>query len=258
MVAVAHRPERGHEEPQALLALDEGPAAQVAIVEHEAVEEDADRGPLLRGHRDLARVGERHARLEALEARPPRVVERHDLPVDDEALDGERPQRAHHLRVARGRVLAAPPVEGHALAPALRQHPHPVVLDLEEPRRIREGPLREGGQGEGLAPRVHLAARRAHIGGGRIALIGEAAGFISPSSAEGLSYAFKSALALSSALSQGFESWQDFYRKNTANLRRNIILKNLKSPFMYNRILRKIVMKSGLLSIDMNLKLPLL
>lgn len=97
------------------------------------------------------------------------------------------------------------------------------------------------------------ATNQIQIGGGRIALIGEAAGFISPSSAEGLSYAFKSALALSDALSQGFESWQDFYRKNTADLRRNIILKNLKSPFMYNRILRKIVMKSGLLSIDMNL-----
>ncbi len=160
VVAVAHRPERRHEEPQALLALDEGPAAQVAIVEHEAVEEDAHRGPALRGHRDLARVGERHAGLQALEARPARVVQRHDLAVDHEAVDGQRSQGAHHLGIPRGRILAAPSVQGHALAPAVRQHAHPVVLDLVDPGRIGEGPLRERGQGEGLGARVHLGARR--------------------------------------------------------------------------------------------------
>lgn len=96
------------------------------------------------------------------------------------------------------------------------------------------------------------AVNQIQIGSGRIGLIGEAAGFISPSSAEGISYAFKSALALSNALSQGIESWQDLYKKNTAKLRRNITLKNLKSPFMYNKILRKFVMKSGLKSIVLN------
>lgn len=96
------------------------------------------------------------------------------------------------------------------------------------------------------------AVNQINIGSGRVGLIGEAAGFISPSSAEGLSYAFKSALALSKALSQGIESWSELYRKNTAKLRRNIVLKNLKSPFMYNKILRKLVMKSGLKSIALN------
>lgn len=91
-----------------------------------------------------------------------------------------------------------------------------------------------------------------HIGSGRVGLIGEAAGFISPSSAEGLSYAFKSALALSKALSQGIESWSDLYKKNTSKLRSNIILKNLKSPFMYNKMLRKFVIRSGLKSIALN------
>lgn len=100
-----------------------------------------------------------------------------------------------------------------------------------------------------LRPRTR---KQIYIGSGRIGLIGEAAGFISPSSAEGLSYAFRSALALSRALSQGIESWLDTYKKNTAKLRRNIILKNLKSPFMYNKILRKFIMKSGLKSIDLN------
>lgn len=96
------------------------------------------------------------------------------------------------------------------------------------------------------------ATNQIHIGSDRVGLIGEAAGFISPSSAEGLSYAFKSALALSKALSQGIDHWQELYKANTTNLRRNIILKNLKSPFMYNKILRKIVMKSGLKSIVLN------
>jgi len=53
------------------------------------------------------------------------------------------------------------------------------------------------------------ASNQIYTGSGRVGLIGEAAGFISPSSAEGLSYAFKSALALSRAISQGIESWQD-------------------------------------------------
>jgi geranylgeranyl reductase len=97
-----------------------------------------------------------------------------------------------------------------------------------------------------------LAVDQIQIGSGRIALIGEAAGFISPSSAEGISYAFKSALALAGALAQGMEVWHELYKKNTAKLRRNILLKNFKVPFMYNRILRKYVMKSGLKSIGMN------
>jgi geranylgeranyl reductase len=93
--------------------------------------------------------------------------------------------------------------------------------------------------------------RQIFIGKGRVALIGEAAGFISPSSAEGLSYAFRSALALSKSLWQGIESWHDLYNKNTIELFENILLKNLKSPFMYNQTLRSLVMKSGIQSIEL-------
>ncbi len=96
------------------------------------------------------------------------------------------------------------------------------------------------------------AQNQINVGSGRVGLVGEAAGFISPSSAEGLSYAFKSALALSNALSQGIESWLNLYKGNTAKLSRNIMLKNLKSPFMYNKTLRKFIMKSGLKSIGLN------
>jgi len=87
-------------------------------------------------------------------------------------------------------------------------------------------------------------------GRNRIALIGEAAGFISPSSAEGISYAFRSSLALARALENGFEGYEELYRENIKSLARNLILKNLKSPAMYNPFIRKCIMKTGLLTID--------
>ena len=87
-------------------------------------------------------------------------------------------------------------------------------------------------------------------GNGAVALIGEAAGWISPSSAEGMSYSFRSAIALADALSSGLNNFQGHYWRNTRSLRRNILLKNVKSPIMYNSVLRKLVMLSGLNSID--------
>jgi geranylgeranyl reductase len=83
-------------------------------------------------------------------------------------------------------------------------------------------------------------------GGRQVALIGEAAGWISPSSAEGLSYAFKSALYLAQALWQGVDGFHKRYKKQCARLRRNILLKNLKSPFMYNYHLRNLILRTGI------------
>ncbi|MHB9106054.1 MAG: FAD-binding protein [Armatimonadota bacterium] len=82
-------------------------------------------------------------------------------------------------------------------------------------------------------------------GGGHVALLGEAAGWISPSSAEGLSYAFRSAIALADALRDGPDGASARYRAATASLRRNIALKLLKSPFMYAPWLRGVIMRSG-------------
>ena len=88
------------------------------------------------------------------------------------------------------------------------------------------------------------------LGNGNITLIGEAAGWISPTSAEGFSYAFQSAVALSKSIEQRPENIIQEYIKNTRKLRLNIIQKNLKLPFMYKEFFRKVVMKSGLLSMD--------
>ena len=83
-----------------------------------------------------------------------------------------------------------------------------------------------------------------------IALLGEAAGWISPSSAEGLSYAFRSALMLADALRSSPDGFETRYHEKSRELRRNIFLKNLKSIVIFNPILRKMVMNTGLQSIN--------
>ncbi|MCX7772870.1 MAG: FAD-binding protein [Clostridia bacterium] len=85
-------------------------------------------------------------------------------------------------------------------------------------------------------------------GNDHCAFIGEAGGFISPSSAEGLSYAMKSAYALAMSLNDGLDGFQKRYRKRVSSLKTNIMLKRMKSPAMYNRTLRNVAMKSGLMS----------
>jgi geranylgeranyl reductase len=107
----------------------------------------------------------------------------------------------------------------------------------------------EAGRREGawiLRPR---RLREILTGGEGIALIGEAAGFISPSSAEGLSYALASALMLAEVLNASLTDFERRYARQTLPLKLNILCKNLKSPFMYNSCLRRLVMRSGLNSL---------
>ncbi|MDR1924937.1 MAG: hypothetical protein LBQ66_11245 [Planctomycetaceae bacterium] len=86
------------------------------------------------------------------------------------------------------------------------------------------------------------------LGRGQILLIGEAAGLISPTSAEGISYALASAQALNQALNSKKNILNE-YKKNAKKLIWNIKLKYIKSPAMFNPFLRKLVMKSGLTTI---------
>lgn len=88
-----------------------------------------------------------------------------------------------------------------------------------------------------------------YIGKDRIALVGEAAGAISPSSAEGISYALKTSLYLADSLEDGMESFFDSYKHKMHNIKVNLLLKNLKSPAMYNPLIRNMAMKSGFLCI---------
>lgn len=83
-----------------------------------------------------------------------------------------------------------------------------------------------------------------------VALIGEAAGWISPSSAEGVSYALRSAILLANCLQPGLQGALRRYRGAARGLRLNLLGKNLKSPAMYQPLLRNLAMRSGLLSVQ--------
>ena len=83
------------------------------------------------------------------------------------------------------------------------------------------------------------------------AFIGEAGGWISPSSAEGLSYAFRSALLLAESLSTGLNGFEKRYTASMKKLQRNIMLKNFKSRVIFNPTLRAAVMRSGLQAVRM-------
>ncbi len=80
-------------------------------------------------------------------------------------------------------------------------------------------------------------------------LIGEAAGFISPSSLEGISYALNSAYELANILNAGAGNLSLKYRMKTLPIRVKLLLKRVKRPFMYTPLLRKVVMKSAMGSI---------
>ena len=81
--------------------------------------------------------------------------------------------------------------------------------------------------------------------------IGEAAGFISPSSLEGISYAMESARMLAAAFNTNntVRKVAKAYRLKTFSQRIKIVLKLLKCPFMYRHFLRNCVLRAGIASI---------
>jgi geranylgeranyl reductase len=85
-----------------------------------------------------------------------------------------------------------------------------------------------------------------------IGLIGEAAGLISPSSAEGISYAIKSAVYMADAINQKSVTFQKKYTKACIGIKRNIWFKNIKTMVIYNRFFRKLVMLSKILALKGN------
>jgi flavin-dependent dehydrogenase len=80
-------------------------------------------------------------------------------------------------------------------------------------------------------------------------LIGEAAGMISPSSLEGISYSMESARILAEIINEGLNNIGYKYFMKTMGIRIKLLIKILKMPFMYNRILRGIIMKIGIKAI---------
>lgn len=118
------------------------------------------------------------------------------------------------------------------------------MTKLKERGLITGEPVKKEGAfinrpGRGGSIRTHAA---------NVAFTGEAAGFISPSSAEGISYAVKSGLLLAESINDDHFSFQNSYHRKTRGLRRSIWFKKRKLPFMYNRVLRRLIMASGLFS----------
>lgn len=83
-------------------------------------------------------------------------------------------------------------------------------------------------------------------------LLGEAAGFISASSFEGLSSAMYSGKMLADAFAAGeaLEKTQKRYRKATRSLRWKLRMKSVKRTFLCTPFTRKLIMKSGIQSIQ--------
>jgi flavin-dependent dehydrogenase len=80
-------------------------------------------------------------------------------------------------------------------------------------------------------------------------LIGEAAGMISPSSLEGISYSMKSAKILADIINNYSKNIGYEYFIKSFGIRIQLKLKIIKKLFMYNNIFRKLIMKSGIKSI---------
>lgn len=89
-------------------------------------------------------------------------------------------------------------------------------------------------------------------GSGGVLLVGEAAGFISPSSLEGFSYAINSALALAECFLHGKDKIEKRYNRASFKMKVKLMVKAAKCPFMYQPFLRKLVMKSNIMAIRVN------
>lgn len=85
-----------------------------------------------------------------------------------------------------------------------------------------------------------------------IFLIGEAAGFISPSSLEGISSAIKSAVILSNAINSASPNPSTLYKLKITPLKIKLYAKCIKRFFMYNPVTRYIIMRSGIKSISLS------
>lgn len=97
--------------------------------------------------------------------------------------------------------------------------------------------------------------RRSDIsfGIGRVMLVGEAAGLVSPSSAEGLSYALASGAAAAEAVLEGANA-AAAYERYAAHLCRKLLLKWSKSAAIYTPWIRRLLMHAGVGSTRVRVK----
>ena len=92
------------------------------------------------------------------------------------------------------------------------------------------------------------------LGNSNCFLLGEAAGLISPSSLEGLSYAFDSARILAGVINGSGRSLSRLYRQRMLGLTIKLAGKMLKSLFLFSPSARRLIMGSGISSLPVNRK----
>ncbi len=84
---------------------------------------------------------------------------------------------------------------------------------------------------------------------GNAFLVGEAGGFISPSSLEGISYAIETGMMLGRAFNEHQDRPGRAYNRMLAGLKLKLMLKTLKSVGLYTPWIRRMILRSGLNSI---------
>lgn len=89
-----------------------------------------------------------------------------------------------------------------------------------------------------------------HLGCGHVALVGEAAGLISPSSAEGISYAMRSSAALAEAFRPGTDEVLERYRSTAAPLVFEVCAKMVKARTIGSPWVRSALMRMGVGSLS--------
>ncbi len=78
--------------------------------------------------------------------------------------------------------------------------------------------------------------------------IGEAAGLISPSSSEGISFALRSGRYLAEVVNNSYLNYRNEYAKSVSKLKKSMFIKEKKSRLMYGKTSRKLIIKMGVLS----------
>lgn len=116
---------------------------------------------------------------------------------------------------------------------------------LEKKIREKEGILGDFIRGEGTIIR-RPDLKTPFVGLGTIPLIGESAGFISPSSSEGISFALKTGFLLADSLNKyGLNKGLKKYYNRTKSIIFLLKLKWFKAKLMYNPTTRNLIIRTG-------------
>jgi hypothetical protein len=137
MLRIAQRARFGEQLVEQCLALHERQRPQVEPLERHEIEEVHRRGVLDGGVADIRRPGNPRPVLEPLKARPPLLVQDHQLTVHHKPIIGQGLHRTGELRERRRVIVAVAGDEARDPALACHAHAISVELHLEHPAGTR-------------------------------------------------------------------------------------------------------------------------